>query len=318
MSIQGTNLFYGSFVSDGKAKDLKFGTTITSFEMRNLTQFNATSDPGVLKRAWFSATQPNGSYFGVVNTNGAATDQSIYATTNGFTPIDYNNLPTFSPTTIASVSQANPAVVTANGHGLSSGDTVIITNVTGMQQISGITYTVTVTGANTFTIPVDASGFAAAGSGGQVRKIFLSAFEKRVACIVNVTQASSGGVVTTTTDHGFEVGDVVSFSFPSNGAYGMKELNSMRTQVIAVGSTTTFTIKTDTSGFAPWQWPTSADAFMQKHPSVFPAGSAGTLPNYLGGASQNVGFKGLTLGSAVCGSASDVIHWVASVGTTIT
>ena len=316
MSIQGSNLFYGTFTSDGNPETISFGTTVTNFNLWNLTQFNSTANPGVLKRAWFIATQPSASYFGVVNTNGAATDQSIYATTNGFTPIDYDALPSFASTVIVSVSQANPAVVTSTAHGLLTGDTVVLTSVTAMQQLSGMVFTVTRTGADTFTVPVNSSGFAAAGSGGAVRKIFLNRFVEREAYITNITAASSA-VVTTAINHGYQVGDVVSFRVSQNGAYGMTQINGLQGAITAVGSVTTFTVNIDSSGFTAWTWPTSANAFVQSHPVVIPVGAAGTSPNYLGDATDNAGFKGLILGSAVCGASSDVIHWTASVGTNL-
>jgi len=316
MSIPGSNLFYGSFTSDGNPKTISFGTNVTNFNMWNLTQFNSTANPGVIKRAWFIAGLPRGAYFGVQNTNGAATDQSIYAASNGFTPIDYDNLPSFASTAITSVSQANPAVVTSNSHGLSTGDQVILYNVTGQQQLSGIQFTVTRTGANTFTIPVDTSGFANAGSGGTVQKVWPNTFVEREAYITNITQATSA-VVSTATNHGYQVGDVVSFRIPQNGAYGMQQLNYVRAAITAVGSVTSFTINWDTSGYTAWAWPVTANAFQQGRPVVIPVGAAGTSPNYLGDATDNVGYKGLILGSAVCGASSDVIYWTASVGTNL-
>jgi len=60
---------------------------------------------------------------------------------------------------VSTITKADPAVVTASAdHGLKSGDVVIFSNIyetttTGMQQIAGMPFTVTVTGATTFTIP---------------------------------------------------------------------------------------------------------------------------------------------------------------------
>src|SRR5207253_661651 len=71
-----------------------------------------------------------------------------------------------SPVSDFSITAANPAVVTTVGsHGLTSGDVIIFSNLkqtstTGMQQIAGVAFTVTVTGATTFSIPWDASGSA--------------------------------------------------------------------------------------------------------------------------------------------------------------
>jgi uncharacterized protein (DUF1800 family) len=57
---------------------------------------------------------------------------------------------------ITALTNTNPCTVTVTGHGLSTGDSVTISGVTGTTFSSGInaTLTATVTGANTFTVPV--------------------------------------------------------------------------------------------------------------------------------------------------------------------
>ena len=57
---------------------------------------------------------------------------------------------------ITSSSVANPSVITATGHSLVTGNRIVIRGHTGSTpDINGTVYTVTVTGANTFTIPVN-------------------------------------------------------------------------------------------------------------------------------------------------------------------
>jgi hypothetical protein len=63
---------------------------------------------------------------------------------------------------ITSISVANPTVITSNGHGLSTGDIVWIDNTNSTPAISGL-YSVTVTGANTFTVPVNVTVSGSAG-----------------------------------------------------------------------------------------------------------------------------------------------------------
>jgi hypothetical protein len=74
---------------------------------------------------------------------------------------------------ISNITQANPAQVTANNHGLSTGDTVYIYGVRGMISIEG-GYEITIVDGNNFTLNgIDSSGFAAYTTGGQVvRKQF--------------------------------------------------------------------------------------------------------------------------------------------------
>lgn len=73
-----------------------------------------------------------------------------------------------SPTqtlTVTSVSKANPAVVTITAHGLPTGSTVTVAGGTGDWAGLNGTYTATNTGANTFTVPKDTSGYAGTFAG---------------------------------------------------------------------------------------------------------------------------------------------------------
>jgi hypothetical protein len=65
---------------------------------------------------------------------------------------------------VANITQANPAVVTTLvDHGYVTGQQIRfqVPSVCGMNQISGLTATVTVTAVNTFTVNIDTTGFAA-------------------------------------------------------------------------------------------------------------------------------------------------------------
>ncbi len=67
---------------------------------------------------------------------------------------------------ITAATQANPGQITSAGHGRSTGDKVKISSVSGMTELNGNTYTITVVDANNFTIGVDTTGFTAYTSGG--------------------------------------------------------------------------------------------------------------------------------------------------------
>src|SRR5271170_3236861 len=67
---------------------------------------------------------------------------------------------------ITNVTQANPAQVTSPNHGLSTGNTIFISGVSGMTQLNGLMYSVNVIDANNFTIGIDSTGFNAYISGG--------------------------------------------------------------------------------------------------------------------------------------------------------
>ena len=71
--------------------------------------------------------------------------------------------------TITAATAANPVVVTAAGHGLSNGDSVMIDYVAGMTELNGNTYTVAGATTDTFQLSgVDGSSYTAYTPGGQV------------------------------------------------------------------------------------------------------------------------------------------------------
>jgi len=152
---------------------------------------------------------------------------------------------------VSTITGANPAVVTASAaHGLKSGDVVIFQNIyetttTGMQQIAGIPFTVTVTGATTFTIPWNTSNatyytpytFVAQATRASFKQVlypylyfpgvsFISAITAP-----NGTTIPTGTVqVDTTAAHNFVVGQEVAFRIPV--AWGSYQLNSLPNVVI--------------------------------------------------------------------------------------
>lgn len=74
---------------------------------------------------------------------------------------------------ITGVTAANPPEVTVTGHGYSTGDDVYITNIGGMVELNNGFYTITVTGADTFTLDgVNASTYTAYTSGGTVAMVY--------------------------------------------------------------------------------------------------------------------------------------------------
>jgi hypothetical protein len=69
--------------------------------------------------------------------------------------------------TITGATQANPCVITSNGHGFRTGIQVTISGVGGMTQLNGNTYTITRIDANTFSLNgVNSTAFGAYTSGG--------------------------------------------------------------------------------------------------------------------------------------------------------
>lgn len=79
---------------------------------------------------------------------------------------------THTGTSITGITQANPAVVTANSHGLANGDRVWIVSVGGMHQVNNRHFTVAGATANTFELSgVDSTAYGTYTSGGTVAEL---------------------------------------------------------------------------------------------------------------------------------------------------
>lgn len=76
------------------------------------------------------------------------------------------------PKTITGATAANPVVITSAAHGFSNGDRIRISNVFGMNELNGNSYTVANVGVNTFELSgVNGAAYSAYVSGGQARKL---------------------------------------------------------------------------------------------------------------------------------------------------
>jgi hypothetical protein len=132
----------------------------------------ALSGNTLLAELRFSATAFPASSGGVATANAITSDASADATG---TATFYRALKSDGTTVVAdggvssgrtavsvtAATNANPAALTSTAHGLSTGDRVTLAGATGSWAPVNGTWTVTVTGANTFTIPVDSTGFGA-------------------------------------------------------------------------------------------------------------------------------------------------------------
>jgi hypothetical protein len=140
---------------------------------------------------------------------------------------------------IALTSGTTLTVTTAAAHGLVSGNWVVFQNLyetssTGIQQISGIPFQVTVTGANTFTISWNGTNSnsyytaidtSATGNAGFRQILYPCLYEPGISFIWNISTTSGVTTVSTTAPHNFQVGQEIGFRIPS--VYGSTELNEL-------------------------------------------------------------------------------------------
>jgi len=260
-------------------------------------------------------------------------------TSNGISPYNgqiaspgTNSYTLGAAVTGGALSKANPAQLTSNAHGLQTGDQIMITGpftaATAMSQLGGIIFTVTVTGANTVTIPINTNtaNFTATTVTTWRKVLTPSYYYPQRTTITGIT-AANPMVITTATNHGLTVGQQVRVSVPS--VMGMTQANNVTAVITAVTATTVTLGSVDSSAFTAFAWP--AVTSVPFNPArLIPIGSGPTpttfLPNVqynfdtLDDATTNQAFQGFSVGtnilvtasSTVLGiTASDVFSWTA-------
>lgn len=329
-------------------------------EISNATRAAAASG---VTRAWWMTNMGQGAAFVVTTSAGPADGTSFIsaATGTGFKTFQGGLSLQYGPTYNSSVgtfsiSKANPALVTTSvNHGLVSGNVVIFQNLaqtatTGMQQIAGIPFVVTVTGATTFTIPWNTNqsnytAFDSATSTGNVgswkQVLYPALYVPGTAFISSLTLAATTTVVTTA-PHNFQVGQEVAFRIPT--VWGTTELNSLPNVTIpgspiygfvtSVTNSTTVVVNINSTGYTAFNSNQPFASYPgEKFPQIVAVGDANSgslLSNFasptvfngnsttavstingpaIAGAYINATYQGFVIGSAIAGTAADVIYW---------
>lgn len=231
---------HGNFVSNGAAKIINLPFLPDRVEIINTSAAGTPAQHGV-PFAWWDVNMGQGTAIEQVF-NATPVLTTDYVTSNGISTFQAGQLLQFGAVqNVSTITKANPAVVTASAnHGLASGDVVVFSNLyqsstTGMIQICDVAFTVTVTGATTFTIPwnTNQSNYTAYNSGslgtGGVQATFKKVlYPYLYAPGVNVISAITTGsttTITTTNAHNCVVGQEVAFRVPST--WGTTQLNSL-------------------------------------------------------------------------------------------
>lgn len=226
----------GKFTSTGAAQVIQLPFVPGYVEFINYTAANtAATSQNIVSAKW---NVDMGQGYAVIEGYNA-TPALIYdtVTSNGISTFSGGQLLQFGTTlNISGITKANPAVVTTTAnHGLASGDVVVFqglyqSSTTGMPQINGIPFTVTVTGATTFTIPwnTNQSNYTALSgspSTATVKKVLYPyLYFPGDAFISNITTGTTT-TIDTTCAHNFVVGQEVAIRIPS--AWGTTQLNSL-------------------------------------------------------------------------------------------
>ena len=204
-----------------------------------------------------------------------------------------------------------------------------------MQQISGMTFTISSVSGSGFTLSgLNAGGFGAGATAFTVRRLasspvgLVTPVAPSYLYVTAVTQAV-GAQVTTSQQHGLVVGQKIEFTVP--GSFGMVQLNnyyqvgSRPIIVASVVDTYNFTINIDTTNYTAFAFPASSGSpTTQLFATVAPQGQATTF-NPISNVQTGYNFTTVPFRSNLLlpymivpaganspgGSAADVIVWQA-------
>jgi hypothetical protein len=121
-----------------------------------------------------------------------------------------------------------------------------------------------------------------------------------------ITQAANA-LVTTAASHGFTTSDIGVTTVTFHGVVGMTQINTLSGVIQSVPSATTFTVNINTTAFSAFVQ--SGNPLINVITGIPPVTQTGF--QVYNTPLLNNGFVGLTFGSSVCGSASDVLQYIA-------
>lgn len=291
----------GQVVSTGGSIPVMLPFQPTRIEIYN--QSRAAAGAGVSKAVWTQDMGQDAAFLTTLTAFSFATTPAValtanvdsYTASDGFSTMEAAYALQYGPVLdIASVTSANPAVITTSvNHNLASGSVVIMQNLyetasTGMVQLCGVPFVVTVLSPTTFSIEFDTtqSNYTAYNSGtasvqATVKEVLYPAlYFPGVAYITSIDRGTQT-LVGTSAPHNFVVGQQVAFRMPSQ--FGCTELNSstggtpgqaLYGYVTSVLSSTTFNVSINSLGYSALNWnlPMSAFNYGSTYPQIVAVG----------------------------------------------
>lgn len=262
------------------------------FKTYNYTKAAANASTGAFMGEWFGGglTPVNdGLRWGKAGSTAVVQDNFQNASSNpsaGFTYVIANPAPqaALTGTTISKASAAVAAVTNT----YSNGDQVVIYNAVGMEQISGMVFTISSVSGSGFTLlGLNSSAFATSATSFFVRRLtqnpagIVTPVAPSFLFVTAVSQGV-GAQVTTSQQHGLVVGQKIEFTVP--GSFGMVQLNNFNQPgskpiiVASIVDTYNFTINVDTTNYTAFALPASSGSpTTQLFATIAPAGQAATF-----------------------------------------
>jgi hypothetical protein len=259
----------GSFTSTGGAQVINLPFQPDAIEMWNYTSFATPSTHDIPRAYWDSDMGQGTAMVDIFNATPVLTTGVVLV--NGFSTFSAGLALQYGKSQpVVSITKANPAVVTVTAHGYSTGQVVVFeglfqTPTTGMPQMAGQAFSVTVIDANTFSVNWNTTGSnytALTGSpaGATVKQVLYPfLYAPGVSYIAAITLGPTT-TVSTTAPHNLVVGSEVAFRIPLS--WGTYQLNSLPDVLIpgspiygyvtAVTNATTVVVNINSSAFTAY------------------------------------------------------------------
>lgn len=263
------------------------------FKTWNYTKAIANAPTGAFMGEWFGGgiTAVNdGVRWGKAGSTSVIVDNFQNASSNpaaGFTYVTSNPAPQ-AALTGTTITKASAAVATVTNT-YSEGDQVIIYNAVGMEQISGMIFTISSVSGSGFTLlGLNSSAFATAATAFTVRRLtqnpqgIVTPVAPSSYQITAIAVVSGASQVTTSQINNLVVGQKIEFTIP--GSCGMVQLNNFNQGsskpviVTSIIDAYNFTINVDVTNYTAFALPASSlSPTAQLFPTLAPAGQAATF-----------------------------------------
>ena len=215
----------------------------TKVVLRNQTAYTSPAQNAVTQAWWDNSMAAGTALIEYIESAGSPWIVAVDSVTSGGISTFSNGLALQlgAQLQVASTTKATRTITTASPHGLSTGDVVILegmyqSSTTGVPQLSNIPWTITVTGATTFTINFNFNqsnytDLSASPTGAFVRKVLAPyLYLPGVDYITAIDLSGTNVKVTTSTSHNYVVGQEIAFRIPS--AFGSTQLNALPNSTI--------------------------------------------------------------------------------------
>jgi len=245
----------GSFTATSASKVISLPFIPDYVEIRNYTNFaGGVVDNNVTRAFWDNKLVVAGNNPTMIELYNATALVTDVIASNGISvfsaglSLQYGPVVQHTATTDFAINKASPAQITVSGagildHGLQTGDVVVFSNLaqtstTGMNQIAGIPFMVTRTGATTFTINwnTNQSNYTAFNSStstglvGSYKKVLYPDLYLPQDVAVSAVTVGATTTISTAMQHNMQVGQEVALRVPS--VWGTTQLNSLPNVVI--------------------------------------------------------------------------------------